>query len=123
MYLLLTIISLLLTAAVFISRVQNDYWIFKVMEYPRLQKLVLVLLTLAAWVYFWPEDPAYFIPFGLLVFSMFYLIYKIAPYTRLIPKEMKRVRSTNTGNDLKIFSANVFQDNREYGRMLQQIRE
>ena len=36
---------------------------------------------------------------------------------------MRRVKSTEPENELKIFSANVFQDNQEYSTMLQQIKE
>ena len=42
---ILAILTVFLILAVFIPLVHNDYWLFKVLEYPRLQKLVLVLLV------------------------------------------------------------------------------
>jgi endonuclease/exonuclease/phosphatase (EEP) superfamily protein YafD len=53
---------------------------------------------------------------------MIYLLYKIWPYTRLAKKEMLRVKSTDANNELKIFAANVLQENEQYSSMLKQIK-
>lgn len=120
---LLTVLSVLLITAVFITRVRSDFWIYKILEYPRLQKFVLVMLTLFGWVYFWPElEIAYQGLAVALALSAAYLVYKISPYTFLIPKEMKQVRDADPENSIRIFAANVYQENRQYSRMLEQIR-
>jgi endonuclease/exonuclease/phosphatase (EEP) superfamily protein YafD len=106
----------------FLPLVKNDYWTFRILEYPRVQKLIigvaLVVGCIAAkeWIgqWFW----------WLLVVSVVcnaYLIGKIFPYTALSPKEMKRVPLGNTQNELKLFTSNVLQDNQQYERLLQQI--
>lgn len=123
MVILLTVLSIILITAVFISRVRSDYWIYKILEYPRVQKLVLVLLVLIGWAYVWPSlETAYKVVAVALAVSALYLAYKISPYTFLTPKEIKRVHSFEPGNSLKIFGANVYQDNHAYGNMLEQIR-
>lgn len=58
-----------------------------------------------------------------LVICNGYLVGKIFPYTALSPKEMKRVRPGDTRNTIKIFTANVLQDNRAYARLLKQIAQ
>lgn len=120
---ILAILTVFLILAVFIPLVHNDYWLFKVLEYPRLQKLVLVLLVLGGWVVYWPLDAVWQqVMFWTLCAAALYLVYKIGPYTTVLPKEMKTVTSYEEEHALRIFSANVYQYNREYDRMLQQIR-
>lgn len=114
--------SIILIAGVFLSLIKNDYWIYKIFEYPRLQKLVMVIIVIASWFLFWPlENTFYQVLFGALVLSMFYLIYKIWPYTLFAKKEMVKA-APDPDNELKIFAANVLQDNTEYQRMIDQIR-
>jgi endonuclease/exonuclease/phosphatase (EEP) superfamily protein YafD len=121
---LLSAISLIMSAGVFITFIRNDYWVFKVMEYPRLQKLFLVIMILGVWAYRYPPR-SYFgwISFVVLCAAGCYLVYKILPYTVFNPKEMKNVKSASKDNELRLFAANVYQDNRAYDRMLTQIRK
>jgi endonuclease/exonuclease/phosphatase (EEP) superfamily protein YafD len=123
MEILLAVVSVLLILAVFVSHIKSDFWVYKVLEYPRLQKLVLITAVSACWSFFWPlQALSYKIILGGLVLSIIYLVYKIWPYTRLSKKEMQRVRSTDPKNEFKIFSANVLQDNTRYETMLEHIR-
>ncbi len=123
MEIVLTVVSILLITAVFLSFVKNDFWIFKILEYPRLQKLALVLITLAAWAWYWPPAATWKqIVIGTLVLSLFYLLYKIWPYTMFAKKEMVRVNSTNKDDEITIFAANVLQHNTQFDRLLQQLK-
>ena len=120
---LLAAISVLLILTVFISLIRKDFWVYKVLEYPRLQKLVLISIVTASWFFFWPlENVVYQVILAGLVLSIIYLLYKIWPYTRLSKKEMIRVKSTDPDNEFKIFSANVLQDNTRYEIMLEHIK-
>ncbi len=123
MEILLAVVSLILILSVFLSLIKNDFWVFKILEYPRLQKLALIAITLACWMFFFPVKEIFYQLIVVALFLSFgYLIYKIWPYTTLSKKEMKRVKSDNPENELRIFSANVLQDNTQYSTMLQQIR-
>lgn len=123
MQIVLVIVSILLIISVFLSLIRKDFWVFKIMEYPRLQKLVLVAVMIGAWFFFWPIETLFYqILFGGLLISLMYLVYKIWPYTTLAKKEMIRVVQNDAKNELKIFSANVFQDNKKYDALLQQIK-
>ena len=63
MEIVLAILSSLLIIAVCLSFVKNDYWVFKILEYPRLQKIVVVALLLMAWLWVWPGELLYRIIF------------------------------------------------------------
>ncbi|MGZ5133520.1 MAG: endonuclease/exonuclease/phosphatase family protein, partial [Flavitalea sp.] len=120
---LLSIVSILLILSVFLSLVKNDFWVYKVLEYPRLQKLVLIIVIIGCWFSLWPvENLLSKIIVGGLFLSLIYLLYKIWPYTILAKKEMLKVTSNNSKTELKVFAANVLQDNKEYDRILQQIK-
>lgn len=104
--------------------IRSDYWIFRVLEYLRLQKLfvgIVFLITIIATrsmldEWFW----WLIVPLGVCII---YLCTEVFPYTFLGTKEMHRVKKIIPGAGLKIFTANVLTDNREYGRTLQQIRD
>lgn len=120
----ISVLSILMILSVIISLVPHDYWVFKVLEYPRLQKLTLFLLLVVAWCFFFPLQTSFHqVVFGLLVLGTCYLAYKIAPYTFLFPKELKKVAGPDKNNELRIFAANVLQENDQYQRMLQQIKD
>jgi endonuclease/exonuclease/phosphatase (EEP) superfamily protein YafD len=123
MLLALTIFSILLLIISAITLVQHDFWIFKIFEYPRLQKLILMGLAITGWLLLWPRmDTEHFIMLGLLIGFAFYYGSKIFPYTAWWPKEVRKLPSKVGKEDLKIFSANVLQDNHRFEDMLAQIR-
>ncbi len=124
MSVVLAILSIFMFVAVFLPLVRNDYWIFKVLEYPRLQKLAIVCLLIFGWVILPPGGSTLeWVSFSLLCLSTAYLIYKILPYTRLSPREMKSITPTDSREELVIFAANVYQPNNEYDRLLSQIHQ
>lgn len=120
----LSVISAILILASFLPLVHNDYWVFKILEYPRVQKLVLILAALAGWLSFMPVDDTLnkILLIGLGC-SALYLIYKILPYTILTQKEMKYASDYQNDDSIRIFAANVFQDNKEYEKLLNQIKQ
>ncbi|MEJ7912666.1 MAG: endonuclease/exonuclease/phosphatase family protein [Chitinophagaceae bacterium] len=123
MVIVLSVLSALLILSVFISLVRNDFWFFRVFEYPRLQKTVLVMVTLACWLFYWPLDLlVYKVLVGGLVACVCYLFYNIYPYTIIAKKEMTLVRGGDQKNEITIFAANVLQTNTGYANMLAQIK-
>lgn len=109
--------------AVLLPFVRNDYWVFRILEYPRYQKFVICSLVLFTYAYNNELDTTWgLITFVLLVLCVLYLAYKIFPYTWLAKKEMKRITGGDPQNQVKIFSANVYQDNQRYQKLIAQIR-
>jgi endonuclease/exonuclease/phosphatase (EEP) superfamily protein YafD len=122
MQIVLALLSSFLIMAISLSIVKNDYWVFKILEYPRLQMIFIVALLLAAWIWVWPEEMFYRVILFLLAIAFVYLLVKIWPYTILAKKEIKQVLAQNNSNEIKIFSANVLQENKQYTRMLTQMK-
>lgn len=119
----LAVISVLLIISVFLSLIKNDFWIYKIFEYPRIQKLALIIIVSCSWLIYWPlTDPVFQVIMAALCVSMLYLFYKIWPYTMFYKVEMIRAKQSKSENELKIFSANVLQDNTKFAAMLDQIR-
>ncbi|RYY34114.1 MAG: endonuclease/exonuclease/phosphatase family protein, partial [Sphingobacteriaceae bacterium] len=118
----LTILSYFLVFIVFLPLVKHSYWIYRSLEYPRFQKFVLCLLTLGGWGinYSIYADVNLYATIPLAIASV-YLIVKIYNYTILANKEVLTVKSRKPDNEIKVFSANVYQDNSQFERLLKQI--
>ncbi len=115
-------LSFVLVIAVWLPFVRSDYWIFRILEYPRFQKFILCLLVSVSWL-FTVGDKAIEITSSILLgISSIYLFYKILPYTVFSRKEMKTVNENKSGASLKLFAANVYMDNNNFSKMLQQIK-
>ena len=86
MEIVLVSLSIMLIVSVFLSLVRNDFWVFKILEYPRLQKLCVIIIVVAVWFYQWPETMFHWVIVAVLSLCIFYLLYKIWPYTALAKK-------------------------------------
>lgn len=117
-------LSWLLIVAVLLPFVRNDYWVFRILEYPRYQKFILCCFVLTGFIFFNNfKDTFALITFILISLSVIYLAYKISPYTPFSKKEMKSIKEIDKKNQIKLFSANVYQDNTKYQKMIRQVRE
>ena len=124
MTIVLALLTLFFVLMTFLPLVKNDYWTFRILEYPRVQKLIIGVALLAACIAFRQSlDNWFWWLATIITVCNVLLIGKIFPYTAMAPKEMKRVQLGDTSNDIKIFTANVLQDNREYHRLLKQIEQ
>ncbi len=120
----LGLLTAVFTIGTFLPVVKSNYWTFRILEYPRLQKFVIGLFILATAVFTREQTEGLFWwILILLLLSLTYLVIKILPYTPLSPKEMKRIEKGNGKDELKIFTGNVLQTNRQYNRILGQIRK
>ncbi len=117
-------LTIFFTVITLLPLVKSDYWIFRILEYPRLQKLVIGLVCLGT-VFFLRSfvEPAFPFLFAALLGCCIYLVVKIFPYTAFASKEMTVSKTRSQGSDLKIFTANVLQTNRKYGKLLEQISQ
>ncbi|MDB5250319.1 MAG: hypothetical protein JWQ40_4713 [Segetibacter sp.] len=122
LYVTQLIISWLLIVAVLLPFIKNDYWVFRILEYPRYQKLILCVFVLSSLLLNNIYTNAFgLITFVLLGFCVAYLLYKICPYTRIYKMEMKSIGGRNKENQVKLYTANVYQDNTDYDKILSQI--
>ncbi|WP_342648405.1 endonuclease/exonuclease/phosphatase family protein [Mucilaginibacter sp. CSA2-8R] len=118
-------LSLFIILSTAIPLIRNDYWVFRVFEYPRLQKLILNALLLAVMLIFY--FPANFKDTALaaaLTLNLIYLCVKIYPFTPLAPKQLvKSINTNSTRNNIKLLVANVFQDNQNSAAYHQLIKD
>ena len=92
--------------------VRNDYWIFRVFDYPRLQKLVLTALCLFFWITYFTGPPLnYWIGVSVLVIIIIYLIFLILPFTPLSKKQVLNAGAAIPDQAISIMISNVFEDN------------
>lgn len=92
--------------------VRNDYWIFRVFDYPRLQKLVLNLAGIVLWAFFYKQSYRIDLIFiAILAINCIYLTTLIWPFTRLGTKQVLPVNKDIPQQSLSIMIANVFEDN------------
>jgi endonuclease/exonuclease/phosphatase (EEP) superfamily protein YafD len=110
--------------AVLLPFVHNSYWVFRVFEYPRFQKLVLCIILFLAWLPLkpWRHTPSLVCTIALFL-SIAYLLYKIFPYTGWNSPEMKAAVTGAPGDRIKVFSGNVWQDNTNHAGWLRLIRQ
>lgn len=119
----LYILSGLAILSVLLPFIKKDLWIFRVFDYPRLQKFTIIgILSLLWGLFFW--DTRLLIDYGIwitLVFSFFYLGYLILPFTPLGKKMIDREMVDATTETLGLLVANVYQYNTSYAKLVQLI--
>lgn len=107
--------SVFIVLASLIPKVKHDFWIFRVFEFPRLQKLVLNICVLAFFIVNLNTGGTKEIILIIFLFiNMIYLFWLIFPFTILAKKQL--VDSTQPFGDrnIKLLIANVYQDNKKY---------
>lgn len=102
---------------------RSDHWTVRVFDYPRLQKLVLIVLCLLGFV---PYGASLTLVDGVLMGALglcaLYLAWVIYPYTPLGPKMIERVALRPGETPLRLLVANVLQDNTDYARLVRLIQ-
>ncbi len=115
-------LSIFIIVSTFIPFIRNDYWIFRIFEYPRLQKLIsnvgllFAIVTLSFPALLWE----YIVVAGLLI-NMIYLCYLIFPFTRFGKVQIVSAVNPHGPDNISILIANVYQENRrtdDYKRLI-----
>jgi endonuclease/exonuclease/phosphatase (EEP) superfamily protein YafD len=114
--------NIILICGVLLSFVKDDYWIFRILEYPRFQKFIGCLIILSLWPISYSNERLDIFLIILLAAATIYLFVKIFPYTILSQKEMKTVSGGRSQDQIKLLTANVMQDNEKYEILLDQIK-
>lgn len=121
MIVLLYIVTGLLLLFSFLSIIKIDYWVFRVFDYPRLQKFVLssilffILLTCFKYTYL------HIVLTFLLGCNILYLLFLIFPFTKFAKKQVLKITNSLPNQDISIMVTNVYQDNRNTSGCLSQI--
>lgn len=115
------VVAILLTL---IPLVAINYWWIRMFDFPHLQLTLLTLVALL--VYFIRFDVRstgdYFFSLALVACFVFQLL-KIWPYTPLAPLELLDAETASEEARLKIFTSNVFQENREWEKVVAEAKK
>lgn len=95
-----------------LSLVRNDYWVFRVNDYPRLQKFTLsvICLVLLLTVYN-GNDTLFWILTASIALNITYLGCQILPFTKIGNKQVYRANKVKPNQNVSIMISNVYQYN------------
>ena len=94
--------------------VRSDFWLIRVFDYPRSQKFWVNFVVIIVFLFFTRFDYLHDKIFlAILLLNQAYLLSLIWHYTPFASNQMK-INPNGGGESVKIFIANVFQDNRNY---------
>lgn len=122
MHLFNIIFSSLLIVCTLLPLIRHDYWIFRVFDYPRLQKLVLNLLGIGFWAIFYePGNIVDWIFIIALLANIIFLTSLIWPFTPFGKKQVLAVKQNKPEQSIRIMIANVLEDNTNHEGCLAEI--
>lgn len=119
--------AFVLAVSSMIPLIRLSHWSIRVFDFPRLQILVLGLVTLAVYLIFWDiRHWAEGAVLGFLVVGLLIQAYRIFPYSPVYPKEVlsaEDVDDARSRGSIAILIANVLMSNRRSDRLLRIIRD
>jgi len=118
------IISALAILSVLIPAVKNTYWTFRIFDYPRFQKFIILLILIFAWFFTFKNPNIYeYLILIIEVISAGYLFYIILPYTDYGKTMIDKTRPNPDEKVLDILVCNVYQHNRNYQKLIDLVKE
>ena len=118
----LYLVGYLFVAFSVIPQIRNDNWIFRIFEYPRFQKLIIVVGVLVAFLLHFESRQTHDVIFvAILSVNVCYLSYLVFPYTFIARNQMKKATRIVENNGISLLICNVFQHNRNAPALLSQI--
>tara|TARA_Y100000815_G_scaffold85609_1_gene74427 strand:+ start:19108 stop:20154 length:1047 start_codon:yes stop_codon:yes gene_type:complete len=104
--------------------IRNDYWTFRIFDYPRLQKFTLSIICLGLLLYFYNgTGTLYWVLTAVVTANTIYLLYLILPFTILGKKQVQKVKSHNRDCSISLMISNVYQDNTNFNGCLNEIHK
>lgn len=119
---LLYLYSVLILITVFLPFIRKDLWVFRIFDYPRVQKFFLIGIAATIWLVYYSNSDLWYdqilmITLGL---SFVYIGYLIVPFT-FLGKRMIQRAEVNERETLDVLVANVYQYNDKFDKLLKLI--
>jgi endonuclease/exonuclease/phosphatase (EEP) superfamily protein YafD len=113
----------LAAVSVLFPLIKKDFWIFRVGDYPRVQKLAFQLFLIGSWFFVFSNNLSWwhYAPLIFLIWSCFHLIYLILPFT-IFGKIMVKKSTQKQSSSISFLVSNVFQDNQKYDKLAHLIK-
>lgn len=121
---LLYVFSFIAILSVLLPFIKKDFWIFRVFDYPRLQKFTIIGILATCWFVFFRESE-FWLDLSIMIFlslAFFYLLYLILPFTFLGKTMIDRV-SGKDKNKINLLVANIYQYNDKYQKLLNLVKK
>lgn len=118
------ILSIFAILSVFIPSIKNTFWTFRVFDYPRFQKFVILVMLALLWTFAVGEPSIY--DKVLLISEIavaLYLFYIIIPYTKFGKTMIDQTEPNPDEKVLDILVCNVYQHNRNYQKLADLVKE
>jgi len=124
MYIFIIILSVLTVCFTLIPLIKHEYWIFRVFDYPRLQKLVASLCCLTLLLIYVDSSSVlhWALCFAVGV-NAIYLATQILPFTPFSKKQVLPAKANLPDQSFSIMIANVYEDNKNTKGCLQVVAE
>ncbi len=120
----LLIVTILILLFGFLPIIQQDFWVFRVWDYPRFQKFILVCILLIIWLYaYWGKFAWIDISMvSLLILLLGFLTYQIIPFTVLGSKMIEDAATPAQGPSLSVMVINVYQENKNFEKTIDLLK-
>lgn len=112
-------LCVVMVAATALALIETDEWWIRVLDFPRLQ--IAVVLILALLVCLWVRPNGIVALTAVSAAAFLWQLWMIVPYTPAWPKQMAGAASCPHTHRVRILMANVLQDNRNSTRLLQLV--
>ncbi|MGQ2984944.1 endonuclease/exonuclease/phosphatase family protein [Flavobacterium sp.] len=120
----LSVLASLLLFFTIMSLIKNDYWTFRVFDYPRLQKFVLSAACFTLLIIYQEEGSRVYMVFiALTGINLVYLGWLIWPFTLFSSKQVMRIKESRPDDQVCIMISNVYQDNSNFKGCLAVVRK
>ena len=120
----LIIFSSLILVFTLIPLIKHESWVFRIFDYPRLQKLAATLFCIGLLIiYYSNNNPVFLVFLILMVLNASFLLYQILPFTRIAKTQVKSISEEFPDQGISIMISNVFQDNDNYKGCLSEIKK
>ncbi len=121
--LIVYVLSIVLILIVLLPLCKKDYWVFRVFDYPRVQKFTGIVILCFPWIFLLYSDAQWYdyLLFAILLTCLVHIMFLIYPFTPFGKKMVGKANPTANLPTLNLLVANVFQDNRNYNQLLQLV--
>src|SRR5680860_656039 len=101
-------VGVCLSVATVVPLFKNETWWIRFFDFPRLQFVAFLSMTLVAY-YWWVYDEQWYqaVFVGILIFSMFLQAYAIFPYTIFSKNQVIKSKGKPSGDTLRLMVSNV----------------
>lgn len=118
----LYVLSAVMIVITLLPLIKSDKWVFRVFDYPRLQKFFLSVLLLCFMAYCCDYSSTLNITFIVLMgLNLLYLTIIILPYTIFGKKQVLRIDRDIPEKSISLLISNVYQDNTNYKGCMKEI--